>query len=240
MTMLLWKTKNKATDTSTAQMWSFMRTLLPENDTMGTFSKAKTILKAHRRDTVEKIDCCPNMCVAYFNCSSTELQSRSYQNAHRSFCPKCGEKRFLPDGKTPKRYFFYLPFRHWLQDLFMKPDLHPYLSNDTDTSYFPDGDLRRSRGWESKVLKNENINTDRRHQALVASTDGVPYFKDMNSSSGWPMILRSANLPHGLWNDYGFTHLVGLVPSEFLDDKSERNKRYGNLIKRYFETILFV
>lgn len=202
-----------------------MRTLLPGENNMGTYSKAKTILRSHRDDTVEKIDCCVNMCVAYFDCSSPELQSRDFQNSHRSFCPECGEKRYCQDGKTPRRYFFYLPFHHWLQDLFMKPDLHPHLLNDIGPMCFPDGDVRRSRGWKRKMVDNPNINADSRNQGLIASTDGVPYFKDLNSASGWPVVVRSANLPHGLWNDYSYCHLSALIPSEFVQDKT-RIKRY--------------
>jgi hypothetical protein len=60
------------------------------------------------------------------------------------------------------------------------------------------------------------MSSDARHQAIIGASDGIPIFKDKNSRSGWPFVIRNANLPEGLWMDEQHTHMVAYVASDYL------------------------
>ena len=110
---------------------------------------------------------------------------------------------------------YHLPVHHYVADLFQQPDLVPYLQNNIGE--FPEGHVRKSRGWRAKVTDNPKMNGDGRNQAFIFSTDGIPYFRDSGSRSGWPLVLRSANLPDGLWNELSYTHMVAFLASDYWD-----------------------
>ena len=147
-------TTNKATISSTKDIWEFTRSLFPPGDNdMGMFQDAMKVLKRHRLETLQTIPVCVKMCVAYWNPTHPKLQGREYQNAHRSKCPKCGEKRYLSNGTTERRRIYYFPFKEWMQDIFTKPDLSRTMHNDTEVTDYPSGHLRRSEGWRKKVAR---------------------------------------------------------------------------------------
>ena len=82
------------------------------------------------------------------------------------------------------------------------------------------GSVRGSNGYYRKVLLNPRMNSDPRHQAVILSTDGMPYFKDIKCRSGWPVLMRSAMLPDGLWNSQAYTHMLAFQASDYLDEDS--------------------
>jgi hypothetical protein len=117
VTMFAWIAKNKGTDTIATDMWDVLRVLLPSVTCIGTFDRMQKFLEIHMDDTVEIIGVCINSCIGYFDCQAFELDG--YKHSHRSYCPKCGEDRYLPGGeKKERKIFYYFPFRPWLQDLF--------------------------------------------------------------------------------------------------------------------------
>lgn len=77
------------------------------------------------------------------------------------------------------------------------------------------------------------MNKDHRNQPVILAGDGVPFFKKEGQSrrGGWPLVLRSATLPDGLWNDPCLTHISTFIANEYVDglDKDGRRK----LIFRY-------
>jgi hypothetical protein len=184
-------------------------------------SKIERLLKKHREQTTIRVDCCINMCVAYWNPTHPDLHGPKYFNAHRSVCPnpECMEPRYIIDPKSKKkiarRFFFYLPFKYWLQDFFTRPALIPSMANDLDPESYPDGHIRRSDGWRKKVIENDNINCDRRHKAISLASDGVPYFDEQGSASGWPIMLIDETLPNGLARTTEHAHMVALIPSSY-------------------------
>ena len=76
----------------------------------------------------------------------------SYQHSHRTRCPKCGTARFIEKkGRVvPRKVIYFTPIKGYLQDLYRRPDLIPYLY--TDCGDHPNGHVTRSRGWKRKVL----------------------------------------------------------------------------------------
>jgi hypothetical protein len=111
---------------------------------MGNFGELEKILDLHRSETVLRIDCCRDMCVAFWDPTHPTLRKdMSLMNSHRTSCPKCGQARYVHGTKTPVRVFWYLPIKFWLQDLFAKGDLVPHMANDLDPATFPDGHIRR-------------------------------------------------------------------------------------------------
>lgn len=220
-----WKSKHKATKSSSSDMWDFIRTLLPPNDSMGTYASLKSILNYHRMETMKKEHVCVNMCVAFVNPQSKELSGEEYQNADKQYCPVCFQPRYLADNVTPRRVVYNLPMKYWLQDLFNRPDVVPHLLNNLPPTMFPSGHVRRSDGYREKVTDNPNINSDARNQALSLSADGLPYFKDQNSAGGWAVSLINENLAEGnMGHNASFVHLACLVPSDYLSQASSKAK----------------
>ena len=72
----------------------------------------------------------------------------------------------------------------------------------------------RSDGWRQKVTDNKNINADKRHMALAAGCDGIPFHKDKNSSSGWPFVVTAENLPGGAYRKNQHQHIFAVAPSD--------------------------
>jgi hypothetical protein len=212
-----WIAKHRSTHTSASDMWDFIRTIIPESDTMGTYNEVRKIVKTHRLETMEVVHVCVNTCVAFIDALSPELQGSEFQNSTATSCPVCEEDRYLANGETPRRVTYVLPVKFWLQDLFAKADLVPFLYNDLPPASFPSGHVRRSEGWRQKVTENPSINADRRNQALSVSADGMPYFKDMNSTNGWIVSVIAEALGEGnLGHHVGYVHLAALAPSEYL------------------------
>lgn len=216
-----WATRHKANGVTAKGAWEFGHYMRTSEDgpTLPKYSQIEKMIKKHREETTIRIDCCINMCIAYWNPTHSALQTYATMNAHRSICPKCDEPRWIIDPRTNKkvarRFFFYLPFKYWLQDLFAKADLVPAMANDIDPQSYPDGHVRRSDGWRKKVIENENIYSDRRHKALSLAADGVPYFDENGSASGWPIVLIDETLPDGLSRKTEYAHMVALVPSSY-------------------------
>ena len=191
----------------------------------------KSILKSYKDETVIKIDCCVNNCVAFWDADRPELSR--YKYAHLMVCPNplCREPRYIMNNRRrmSRNHFFYFPLAKYFESLFKMTDIVPLISNDLDPSLYAPGHLRRSRGWKQKVTDNPNIACDSRHQSIILSTDGVPYFKNFNLRSGWPVVIRSGGLPDGLWNDMFYAHMVALQPTDYWtmeEGECVRKKRY--------------
>jgi hypothetical protein len=150
-TVFDWMTTNKATISSTKDVWEYTRSLFPNDNDMCGFEEVMTILRRHRLETLKTIPVCVNMCVPFWNPTHPKMQGAEYRNAHRTRCPKCDAARYLSDGKTERRRIYYFPFKEWLQDIFAKPDLSRYMDNDMSCEAFPSGHVRRSDGWRTKV-----------------------------------------------------------------------------------------
>jgi hypothetical protein len=72
-----------------------------------------------------------------------------------------------------------------------------------------------------QVQNNPNINQDRRNQAISGAADGVPFFKDRNAVNGWSFVLYPESAPVGVSRTNEDAHMVGLVPSEYLDEDED-------------------
>ena len=57
---------------------------------------AQKTFKAYQDKTMEVIDCCVRGCCLFYDPVSPALQKIAMhrRNAHRSYCPKCGEHRY--------------------------------------------------------------------------------------------------------------------------------------------------
>lgn len=68
------------------------------------------------------------------------------------------------------------------------------------------------------------MNKDRRNQALVGMSDGIPMFRGKHSRSCVPMALRSANLPTSLSLKFRHIHLAALYPCEYWGESNEHKE----------------
>jgi hypothetical protein len=208
--------KHKSSHSEASDLWDFIRTIIPPESNMETYASIKNILKTHRLETMVVLPVCVNMCVAFVDAVSPQLSGPEFQNSEATVCPVCNEPKYLADGTSPRRVFYHLPFKFWLQDLFMRSDLADYLANNISPLLFPNGHVRRSEGYRQKVTENVKMNRDQRNQAVSLSADGMPYFKDQNAMSGWVISLVNECLAEGnMGHNAAFMHLLGLVPSEY-------------------------
>lgn len=98
-----WMSTYKVTDTSAAGMWTLLRALVkqPEDEEqMMSFPSLKRLLRGFEDGCVERIELCPNDCIAYYDSKHLPVP---YRHEHRTKCPVCGEARHLVDPSDGKR-----------------------------------------------------------------------------------------------------------------------------------------
>lgn len=132
-------------------------------------------------------------------------------SAGKSCCPVCFEQRWLNGIDIPAKTFWYLPVRYWVKDLWARPGLGDHLANDIPGR---PGSIRRSRGYQAKVSNNPRINQHHRNIGLVATSDGIPCFKDKNAKSVTPCMLRTV-MDEELGLNLKNCHLFALVPNYY-------------------------
>jgi hypothetical protein len=230
-----WLGVSKAPWVSGQDVWTITETVCERVD-FPVFSRVKKIVKDYLEGRMIRIGMCRKGHVPYYDCTHPKLQAPNFQNAYEELCRVCGEERYLPcqrrpDGSTLPRVhikeFFYLPIKHWMQDLFRRPDLAPYLPNDIVGQ---PGSVRRSHGYKAKVLDNPVMNTDHRHQALIATADGIPCFKNKNASRGVVPVMLRTTMQDGIGLDVRNVHMVALCPDQHwvvhpVSGRKKRSKR---------------
>jgi len=131
----------------------------------------------------------------------------------------------MPPIASHRAYFF--PIAQYLRDMHGRCDLqeNDYMDNRPNLET-PETSIKLSRAYTRKVLDDPNLHNDHRHQGILLSTDGVPYFSasDKHSRGAWPILARLASLPDGLWNRFELAHLYGLEPSEHWETDVETGR----------------
>jgi hypothetical protein len=227
-----WLGVSKSSWVSGQDVWTITETVCERVD-FPIFNRVKGLVKDYLEGRMIRIGMCTKGHVAYYDCSHPKLQAPQFQNAHEDHCRMCGESRYLPakyrpDGSMlPREHlkeFYYQPIKHWLKDLFRRPDLAPYLAND---ALGPPGGVRRSHGYRAKVLTNPVMNKDHRNQALIATADGIPCFKNKNASRGVVPVMLRTTMPDGIGLDVRNVHMVALCPDQHwrVHPESGRKKR---------------
>lgn len=221
--MLDWMAAHKVNHTVSAAIWSKLALVCPPNEHLGVYSKVRKLMELHENSSVFAWDACPAGCMVYKDFGGS-LAHHQYADLDACPYPSCGLPRFVRAGGVVKacHTIYHLPIAGYIQDLFARPDLVPYLKN-TPGEFDPHGGVKHSRGYRDKVLNNPKMNDDDRHQAVILSADGIPYFGSdgANGTRGaWPIVFRSANLPDGLWTAFEYAHLAALEAQEHwaLDD----------------------
>ena len=217
--MFEWMARNKATDAASKTAWAMLADVLPEETFPRHFSYAKTILDEYMAGKVKEIPICPAGHIAYYDCTSPQLAH--YKHADKQACPTCGLSRNITvktrngPRERPRAKMYYLSVERYFRDMFHQPDIAAQLDY-TRGDRLP-GDLKMSRGFHQKVSSNPIFNTEGRNQAVIATADGVPLFKDMTARKGHPFMLRPANASESTQKDLFKAHLFGYVPCEHWD-----------------------
>ena len=190
MLLLDWMASHKATDESTRSVWRIVQACMPQDVVLPTFESIRQALRRQEHEFVERVEVCPNDCVAYVD--TTHLPPPfAMKHAHRTKCPVCGERRHVKDPRSGKRVpakvVMHFPLKRYIRSLFRRPDLVPHLYLDCGNR--AEGHVSRSRGFRRKVTDNPIINKEHRNITLIGTTDGVPYFDDQ-VRGGWPFFYR--------------------------------------------------
>ena len=99
-----------------------------------------------------------------------------------------------------------------MRALFARPNIVKHIVAEGDMR--PEGHISNSRAFREKMVDNPHLSGDVRNLGFVGTTDGVPYFKDM-VRTGWPFVLRCANLPDSLSVHPTNCHLHVISGSEY-------------------------
>ena len=217
--MFEWMSRNKATDAAAKTAWAMLAEIIPTDTFPQQFAFVKEILEKYLAGKVREIDLCPNGCIAYYDCASPRL--KDYQHANKEACPLCGLSRHVQvkiRGRMvtkARATMYYLSVEQYFREMFSQPDVAVHLDH-TDGDSFP-GNLKESRGFYAKMINNPLLAGEGRNQAVVATADGVPLFKDMTARKGHPFMLRTANADDYLQKDLYKAHLFGYIPCESWD-----------------------
>jgi hypothetical protein len=98
--LLDWMTSHKVTDSAARDIWKVVKMLLPPNVKPKSVDQVKAILDKFEASTVERIDVCPNDCVAYWDSKHLPVAYRHY---HRTKCPVCNAPRYVQDPADGKQ-----------------------------------------------------------------------------------------------------------------------------------------
>ena len=122
--------------------------------------------------------------------------------------------------RPPLQVFYFFPLDSFVRALFARPDIVKHIVAEGCDR--PEGHISNSRGFREKMVENPSMSGDTRNLALVGTTDGVPYFKDQHRT-GWPFVLRCANLPDSLSMHPTNCHLHAIGGSEYWEVNSATN-----------------
>lgn len=221
LTFLDWMCVNKVTDKTAQDMWARQKLYLPEDVNLPSFPWIKRLLERSQHQLVQRIELCPNDCVAYWDSKYLPVPLR---HAHRTKCPVCNEPRWLIDPRDGRqraaKVFFHFPVAAYIKSMYSRADLVPYLYQGSGDH--PEDHVTRSRGYKAKVTDNPHMRSDKRNLALIGTTDGVPFFDDQKRGA-WPFLLKTANLPDGLCNDVANCHLTLLSANEYWEHDAASN-----------------
>jgi hypothetical protein len=131
-------------------------------------------------------------------------------------CPRTKKQK-------PRKVIYYFPLHVFVNNLYAREDLIPYLW--LDTLDHVSGHVARSRGFGIKVTNNPHMNAEHRNLALVGCTDGVPFFKDQ-LRGGWPFVVKVAQLPDGMAGDMRNCHVCIVQANEFWCEEA------GNIVRK--------
>ena len=65
--MLDWMNSNKVSDMATSSLWDILRPMLGEEANLPRFTQVKRLLDKYTTKHVQRIELCPNDCIAYWN-----------------------------------------------------------------------------------------------------------------------------------------------------------------------------
>ena len=235
-----WVGNSKASWVSAGEIWTFTQTICGRLD-FPVFNRVKELVKAYLESRMVRYGMCWRGHVAYYDCTHPKLQAARFQNAHEDKCRVCKAERYLPavqrangtwEPRRQVKEFYYQPLAPWLQDLYRRPDLAPYLPNDAVGS---PGSVRRSNGYRAKVLDNPVMSQDHRNQALIATADGVPCFKNKNAARGVVPVMVRTTMQDGIGLDVRNVHMVALCPDQHwvvhpLSGRIKRSKRKTSVL----------
>ena len=107
-------TKHKWTNESGSDVWNLLKAILPRKSDLGSFYIVEKILNAHMKRACVLVDCCINDCILFHNFQHPKLSGPEFQNAHRTHCHICGEKRWY-SNKKPRKTVYYFPCKYYFQ-----------------------------------------------------------------------------------------------------------------------------
>ena len=131
--VLDWMCAYKVTDVSASVIYGVLSMVCPQGVNMKTFAQIKNTIKKLDLEHAQRLECCPNDCVVYWD-SKNLTGDFLYINAHRSSCPVCNAPRMVQDPKTGEwraaKVFYYFPIQSYLRSLYARPDLASHLLLD--------------------------------------------------------------------------------------------------------------
>ena len=170
-----------------------------------SYSKAYSII-SNKLVPVQTYHCCVNDCIVYRNSSEGDFEKLQV-------CPVCGQQRYEPESKIPRKVFKYVPLEPRLRRMFRDKSMSAAIQQHQCFVHSPDvHDIQQSAKW-NELYSCGPFCGDPRSVSLALCLDGMnPFSKDKVQYSMTPITLTMLNLPRHIRNTAGSMFLAGIIP----------------------------
>ena len=182
--------------------------LPPGNLLPPSYKQALKLLRPHLSPVTE-YDCCVNDCIMFRDYSMGKF-------SQLTACPKCGEPRFKPDNKTPRKRFKFLSTIPRMKRFFSTSKtsllIKSHAENIAGCEKATVG-IHSSPAWKDWYGDDGMFKGDSRAISFALCTDGLnPFSHEKTKYSMWPLFLIPLNLPDEIRRKSGSMMLTGVIP----------------------------
>ena len=154
---------------------------------------------------VKDYHCCVNDCIIYRDYSMGKFSKLTS-------CPICGEPRFKPDKKSPRKRFKFLSVATRVKRLFGNSTTSILMKSHTQNNAQPVG-IHASPAWKEWYGEGGLFDGDARAISFALCADGLnPFAHEKTKYSMCPLFLIPLNFPDHIRKKAGAMFLTGIIP----------------------------
>lgn len=152
---------------------------------------------------VKEYHCCVNDCLIFRDYCEGEFSKLTV-------CPRCGESRYKPDNKTPRKRFKFLSVLSRIKRFYSAPTTSVLLKGHQTGAV---AGIHGSLAWNEWYRKDGLFGGDARAISFALCADGLnPFSHDKTTYSMCPLFLIPLNLPESIRKKSGPMFLTGIIP----------------------------
>ena len=146
-----------------------------------------------------------------------------------SVCPVCGEDRYQPYSKIPRKRYKYIPLAPRIRRMFNSETTSKLLQDHQNAKTSSNiSDLHQTQVWKANYSPSGMFQGDPRGLSLALCTDGMnPFAKQKVVYSMWPVTVSVLNFPHQYRTSAVSMLMVGIIPGR---EEAKSLKPYLDLL----------